>query len=221
MAITRGPDMVKSGVSKFTGAGGLVDKAKGIGGGEGGKEPSGTGRGRRLPVQEHVDVGVPIDVAYNQWTQFEEFPKFMHRVERVQQRDDTTLTWHENVWGVRRQWDAEITSQRPNERISWKSTSGTAQVGVVTFHALSDRLTRVQVNLDFQPQGFKEKTASGFRMSRRPLKSDLMRFKAFIEMRDEETGEWRGEIEDGDVVDEQERDDEAYEDEPEAEYDEE
>src|SRR5215204_5219465 len=149
----------------------------------------------------------------------------MHRVEKVDQRDETHLMWTEKIWGVRRQWEAEITQQRPNERIAWKSLDGTTNFGVVTFHALSDTLTRVQVNLDFQPQGLFEKTASGFRMSRRALKSDLMRFKAYIEMRDEETGEWRGEVEDGDIVDQSERDDEQREDEdydePEASSDEE
>jgi len=245
-AVSKGPDLVKSGVvdnvkDKVGAAGGpkalaagvaekggeLVSKVKGDGG-----DAEGTGKGRRLPVQEHVDVGVSIDTAYNQWTQFEEFPKFMHRVEKLDQRDDTHLMWTEKIWGVRRQWEAEITSQRPNERIAWKSLDGTNNTGVVTFHALADNLTRVQVNLDFQPHGLFEKTASGFRMSRRALKSDLMRFKAFIEMRDEETGEWRGEIEDGDVVEqrdedrrEDDRDDgqqpEAYEDSGESEdYDE-
>jgi uncharacterized membrane protein len=172
------------------------------GGGGGGDAPSGTGRGRRLPVQEHVDVAVPIDVVYNQWTQFEEFPRFMHRVERVEQRDDTHLMWHENIWGVRRQWEAEITDQRPNERIAWRSTGGVKQVGVVSFSELADNLTRVSVTLDFQPQGLMEKSASGMRFSRRALVSDLMRFKAFIEMEDEETGAWRGTVEDGEVTDE-------------------
>jgi hypothetical protein len=124
----------------------------------------------------------------------------MHRVEKVEQRDDAHLVWHEKIWGIRREWEAEITDQRPNERIAWKSLSGTQTTGVVTFHALSDRLTRIEVNLDFQPQGLLEKTASGFRMSRRALKSDLMRFKAFIEMKDEETGAWRGRVEEGEVA---------------------
>ena len=170
--------------------------------GKGGKAPTGHGRGRRLPVQEYVDVAVPIDVAYDQFTQFEEFPKFMHRVERIEQRDDTTLMWHENIWGVRRSWEAEIIDQQPCERIAWKSTDGTQTVGVVTFHELGDRLTRVYVNHDFQPKGLFEKTASGLRMSRRALKSDLMRFKAFIEMRDDPTGAWEGVIEDGKVQEE-------------------
>jgi hypothetical protein len=112
--------------------------------------------------------------------------------------------WHENIWGVRRSWEAEITEQTPCERIAWRSTGGPQTVGVATFHRMSDRLTRVYVNLDFQPKGLFEKTASGMRLSRRALKSDLMRFKAFVEMRDEATGEWRGKIEEGEVVDEPE-----------------
>jgi uncharacterized membrane protein len=169
-------------------------------GGSGGKA-DGTGRGRRLPIQESIDVGVPIDVAYNEWTQFEDFPEFMHRVEQIEQIDDTHLVWHENIWGRRRTWKAEITDQTPNERIAWRSEDGVENVGVITFHDMGDRLTRILVNLDFQPKGLMEKTASGFRMSRRALRSDLMRFKAHIEMQDEEEGAWRGTIEDGEVTD--------------------
>jgi hypothetical protein len=125
----------------------------------------------------------------------------MHRVERVEQKDDTHLMWHENVWGVRRQWESEISDQRPNERIAWQATSGSPQQkGVVSFHELSDRLTRIEVTLDQQPKGVFEKASSGLRMTRRALKSDLMRFKAFIETRDEETGAWRGEVEQGEVT---------------------
>ncbi|TMM05125.1 MAG: SRPBCC family protein [Actinobacteria bacterium] len=220
-AVTRGPDMVKDKVkpmvSEAGGAGSLVkgvvskggDVAGGITGklglaGKGKKRRAAeaTGRGRRLPVQEDIDVGVPIEVAYAQWTQFEEFPRFMHRVEKLEQRDDTTLMWHENIWGVRRSWEAEITEQTPCRRIAWRSKGGPNVVGVVTFHELSETLTRIQVNLDFQPKGFFEKAASGMRLSRRALKSDLMRFKAFIEMRDEPTGAWTGRIEEGEVVEE-------------------
>jgi uncharacterized membrane protein len=206
-------EFAKGALSTVSSAGGGLLSKVGIGTG-GADEAKGTGKGRRLPVQESVDVAVPLETAYNQYTQFEDFPKFMHRVEKVEQRDDTHLVWHENIWGVRREWEAEITDQRPNERIAWKSLTGTETTGVLTFHRLSDRLTRIEVNLDFKPQGLLEKTASGFRMSRRALKSDLMRFKAFIEMRDEETGAWRGRIEEGDVVEEPEA--EEYE-EPEAE----
>src|SRR5436190_5935269 len=177
----------------------MMDKF--TGGKGGGGKADGTGRGRRLPIQEAIDVGVPIDVAYNEWTQFEQFPEFMHRVEQIEQKDDTHLVWHENIWGRRRKWTAEITDQTPNERIAWRSEEGAENVGVITFHDLGDRLTRILVNLDFQPKGLMEKTASGFRMSRRALRSDLMRFKAHIEMQDEEEGAWRGTVEDGEVTD--------------------
>jgi uncharacterized membrane protein len=257
-AVTHGPGLVKDKVapriadaggagalaknvaSKGGGVAGAVggiassigDKLPGGGGGEKGKAPSGTGRGRRLPVQEFIDVGVDLQTAYDQFTQFEDWPKFMHRVERIEQRDDTTLMWHENIWGVRRSWEAEITEQEPCERIVWRSKNGPQTIGVVTFHRLSDNLTRIAITMDFQPKGLFEKTSSGTRISRRALRSDLMRFKAFIELRDEATGEWRGRIEDGEVVDEerdqeteasedQDFEDEEPADEEEAEYDDE
>jgi uncharacterized membrane protein len=168
------------------------------------KGTEGTGRGRRLPVQESIDIAVPVETAYDQYTQFEEFPRFMHRVEKVEQRDDTHLMWQENIWGVRRQFEVEIVEQTPNERIEWRSTGGPKVVGVVTFHELADRLTRIYMTVDWQPQGLFEKTASGTRMSRRALKSDLMRLKAFLEMHEEETGAWRGRIEEGEVVEQPE-----------------
>jgi uncharacterized membrane protein len=238
-AATKGPDLVKDKVMpKVAEAGGPGALAKGAlekggevaGGltkkfGRKGKAPSGTGRGRRLPVQEQIDVGVDLETAYDQWTQFEEFPQFMHRVEKVEQVDDETLMWHENIWGVRRAWQAEITDQQPTERIVWQSTDGPKQIGVVTFHRLSDRLTRIEVTLDFQPEGLFEKFASGTRITRRALRSDLMRFKAYVEMNDEATGAWRGRIEEGDVVDRpggaEEEEPEAEEEEPEAEEEEE
>jgi uncharacterized membrane protein len=232
-AVTKGPDLMKDKVApKISDAGGagalakgvaskgggvastvsgaasgITDKLGGIGGkgkDKKGKAPTGTGRGRRLPVQVYVDVAADLETTYDQFTQFEDWPQFMHRVEKIEQRDDTTLMWHENIWGVRRQWEAEITEQIPCERLTWRSTGGPQTVGVATFHRMSDRLTRVYVNLDFQPQGLFEKTASGMRLSRRALTSDLMRFKAFVEMRDEATGEWRGKIEEGEVVEESE-----------------
>jgi uncharacterized membrane protein len=234
MAATKGPDLVKDKVvPKVIEAGGpgalakgALDKGGGLAGGIAGnigeklggkkggdKKPTGHGRGRRLPVQEFVDVAVDIDTAYDQFTQFEEFPKFMHRVEKVEQKDETTLMWHENIWGVRRSWEAEIIDQQPPDRIAWRSKGQVQVVGVVTFHRLSENLTRVYVNMDFQPKGLFEKTASGFRMSRRALRSDLMRFKAFTEMKADPTGAWRGRIEDSEVVEEDEERDEG-EDEP-------
>jgi uncharacterized membrane protein len=170
----------------------------------GGDELKGVGRGRRLPMQAAIDVSVPVGVAYDQWTQFEEFPKFMFRTERIEQKDDTHLIWHEKIWGIRRQWEAEIVEQRPNEQIVWRSTSGPQNVGVVNFHQLHDpRLTRVQVNLDFQPTGLIEKTGSGWRAAIRALDTDLKRFKAFVEMKDAATGAWRGRVKEGEVQQEE------------------
>jgi len=203
----------------------IGDKLPGGGKKEEGESPSGTGRGRRLPVEEFVDVGADLETVYDQFTQFEDWPQFMHRVERIEQRDEATLMWHENIWGIRRSWEAEITDQSPCHRIAWRSTSGPQSIGVVTFHRLSDHLTRVALTMDFQPKGLFEKTSSGTRISRRALRSDLMRFKAFIELRDEATGSWRGRIEDGEVVDDRDdqepRDEERDEDGPEAAEDEE
>jgi uncharacterized membrane protein len=188
-------------------SGGIAGKAaeKLLGGGDsdddggGGKQPAkGWGRGRRLPIQCSVDVAVPIGVAYDQWTQLEDFPEFMHRVEQVEQKDDETVMWHENVWGVRRSWESQIVEQVPDERIVWRSDDRGGHSGVVTFHELSDRLTRVELNVDFQPEGIFEKLASGLRFHRRAVKTDLQRYKAFVEMRNEETGAWRGEIHDED-----------------------
>ncbi len=182
----------------ISGAGGLPSKAaEKLTGGETEDEkqpPRGWGRGRRLPVQCSIDVAVPTRVAYDQWTQFEDFPEFMHRVEQVEQRDNKTLVWHENIWGVRRSWRAEIVEQLPDERIAWRSDDRGGHSGVVTFHPLSKRLTRIELNVDFQPEGLLEKLSSGLRFHRRALKADLHRFKAFAEMRDEETGAWRGRI---------------------------
>jgi uncharacterized membrane protein len=237
-AVRHGPDLVKDKLEDAGGAGalakGIASKGGGVAGavggiagklGGGGKKkegesPSGYGRGRRLPVEEYIDVGVDLATAYDQFTQFEDWPEFMHRVERIEQRDESTLMWHENIWGVRRSWEAEITDQTPCERIAWRSKGGTQTVGVVTFHRLSENLTRILMTVDFQPKGLFEKTASGTRISRRAIKSDLMRFKAYIELKDEATGEWRGRIEDGEVVDD-ERDDERDDEEPRAEEDEE
>jgi uncharacterized membrane protein len=178
-------------------------------GGGGDKDPStGWGRGRRNPIQRWVDVAVPVDVAYNQWTQFEEFPKFMHRVTSITQDDDEPqkLHWEEKIWFSRRQWDAEVVEQIPNKRIVWKSVSGTAHTGRVTFHPLAEEgakgeaLTRVMVTIDFNPSGMIEKMASGLRFVKRATESDLARFKAFIEAHGEPTGTWAGRIEDGEVV---------------------
>jgi uncharacterized membrane protein len=158
-----------------------------------------------LPVQEAVDVGVPLETAYNQWTQFEDWPRFMHRLEAVTQEDDATVSFRAKVWGVPREFEARIVQQRPDERIRWTVAEGVRHTGVATFHRLSDRLTRIQVTLDVEPDSLIERAARGMRHVQRTVREDLGRFKAFIEMQDAETGAWRGTIEDGEVVREGDR----------------
>jgi uncharacterized membrane protein len=159
----------------------------------------GVGKGRRMPVQQSADIGVPVTTVYNQFTQFEEWPKFMHRVQSVSQEDESHLNFKVKMWTRTREYTAEITEQRPDERIAWKVTEGISHTGVVTFHELAPRLTRVDVSLDLQPGGMIEKMARGMRFVKRAVRADLARFKAYILVQEEASGEWRGEIEDGEV----------------------
>ncbi|WP_112105028.1 SRPBCC family protein [Parafrankia sp. Ea1.12] len=145
-------------------------------------------------VQESIDVAVPVRTAYNQWTQFESFPNFMEGVESVQQTDDTHTHWKIKAGGAEREFDATITEQLPDERVSWKSTEGTRHAGVVTFHRLADDATRVTVQMDWQPEGLAEKAGSVLGADDRRVKDDLKRFKSFIEERGQETGAWRGDV---------------------------
>jgi len=145
-------------------------------------------------VVESVDVDVPVNVAYNQWTQFESFPEFMGGVEEIRQVDDTHNHWVTKIGGVEREFDTEITEQHPDERVAWKSTDGTTHAGVVTFHRLADAQTRVTVQLDWQPEGVTEKAGSVLGVDDRQVKSDLKKFKQFIESRGAETGAWRGDV---------------------------
>ena len=242
-AVKKGPELLEDTVKPMLedagGVKGLVGQAMssdGSGGGMlsklmpagddddgGGNAGDGTGKGRRMPVQQAVDVAAPIDVVYDQWTQFEDYPRFMHRVQRVEQRDDSHVAFHAKVWGINRMWEAEIVEQRPDERIVFKSVNGVQLTGVVTFHDMAERLTRIELNIDVDPNGPLEKIARGTRAIKRAARGDLKRFKAFVEMHEDETGAWRGEIEDGDVVsepDEDEAEAEAPED-AEASYEEE
>ena len=160
----------------------------------------GTGKNRRMPVQQAVDVAVPIETAYNQWTQFEDWPEFMFRVSQVSQEDDNQVTFTVKQWNVTRQFTADIETQRPEERIKWKVSQGLAHTGVVTFHELAENLTRIEVTIDVDPSGLIEKAGRGMRHVKRTVRSELHRFKAFIEMQAMETGAWRGIIEDGEVM---------------------
>src|SRR5262245_47687205 len=156
-------------------AGKAADKLTG-GGGDGGKKT------RRLPIQRWTDVAAPIDVVYGKWTNFEEFPKFMHRVLSVQKKDRNKLTWEEKIWFSKRQWEGMITERKKNDRIAWKTTQGTSHEGVISFHKLDTGLTRVMVDMDFQPSGMIEKMGSGMRFVKRAVQADLARFKAHVEL---------------------------------------
>lgn len=145
-------------------------------------------------IEKSIDVNVPVHTAYNQWTQFEEFPKFMEGVERVTQLDDKRLHWRANVGGKTEEWDAKITEQIPDQRIAWRNTTGAQNAGVVTFHRLADNETRVMLQLEYDPQGFVENVGDMLGVVSRRVEGDLERFKEFIESRGHETGAWRGEI---------------------------
>jgi uncharacterized membrane protein len=145
-------------------------------------------------VIKTVDVNVPVRTAYNQWTQFESFPHFMEGVEYVKQLDDQRLHWRANVGGQVKEWDARITEQIPDERIAWCSTSGAENAGVVTFHRLADNLTRITLQIDYDPEGFVENVGDALGFVSRRMEGDLERFKQCIEDRGHETGAWRGTI---------------------------
>jgi uncharacterized membrane protein len=134
-------------------------------------------------IEQSVEVNVPLRTAYNQWTQFEEFPRFMEGVKEVRQTDATRM-----------HWVAEITEQRPDERVAWKNVGGKRNAGVVTFHRLDADHTRMMVQLDFMPEGLIEKLGDALAAPDRRIAGDLQRFKEMIESRGTETGGWRGEV---------------------------
>ena len=171
----------------------------GEGGGGGKGAQPGVGKGRRMPVQQAIDIGIPVTAAYNHFTQFEEWPKFMHRVQSVSQDDETHLKFKTKIWLFSREFTAEIEEQRPDERIQWNVTEGITHHGVATFHEIAPRLTRVEINVDVEPSGLIEKSARGMRHVKRAIRADLHRFKAHVMMNDEPEGGWRGTIEDGEV----------------------
>jgi uncharacterized membrane protein len=146
-------------------------------------------------ITESVDVKVSVSTAYNQWTQFESFPKFMDGVEEIRQVDDTHTHWTVNVAGVTREFDATITEQNHDERVAWTSDSGPTHAGVITFHRIGDDTTRVTAQMDIDPDGFVESVADKLGILDRKVKGDMERFKTFIESRGaQETGAWRGDV---------------------------
>jgi uncharacterized membrane protein len=156
--------------------------------GKGGKSEGmeGVGKGRRMPIQQDIDIGAPIDMVYKHWTDYEKWPEFMHRLENVSQEDDEHIAFKTKIWGISKEFRAEIVENEPGERIKWKVTDGVTHAGVVTFHELGPRLTRVEVNLDVQPGSLIEKAARGMRHVKRAVRADLARFKAYVLMEKQE-----------------------------------
>jgi hypothetical protein len=185
-----------------------------------------------MPVQQWVYISVPIRHAYNGWTEYKQWPRYMHRANQVDpQFDDQSVRLRvtEKMWGFSRPFTAEVISQRPDEHIKWESREGTKHTGVLNFHELGPRLTLIQLNLDHSPSGMVEKLARGARFVKRAIRADFHRFQAWIEMKsDEELEElegWRGTIEDGqivksheDAVGEERRPEEGEEEEPTGEH---
>jgi uncharacterized membrane protein len=147
-------------------------------------------------VEETIDVAVPVRTAYDQWTQFESFPNFMSGVESVTQLTDTTNHWKTKIGGVEREFDTEIVEQQPDERIAWRSVDGKSHAGVVTFSRLGADSTKVSVRFEWDPETFTEKVGAALNIDDKQVKSDMRKFKEFIETRGTETGAWRGEVND-------------------------
>jgi uncharacterized membrane protein len=145
-------------------------------------------------VEQQIDVDVPVSVAYDQWTQFEEFPRFMEGVKRVVQLDDKHLSWEAEVGGQKREWLADIVDQVPDQRIAWRSSSGERNDGAVVFESEGPNRTRIELTIDFEPDGPLENIGTALGLVERRVKGDLERFKSFIEQRGQPTGAWRGEI---------------------------
>jgi uncharacterized membrane protein len=148
-------------------------------------------------ISKSVEVDVPVTTAYNQWTQFEEFPRFMEGVKSVRQLDDKTLEWKAEIAGIERSWRAEIVDQIPDRRISWRSTSGAKNNGIVTFDQLGDNRTRVNLEIEVDPEGLVENVGDALGILDHRIAGDLERLKEFIESRGQETGAWRGEVKQG------------------------
>ena len=144
-------------------------------------------------IEQSIDVEAPISTVYNQWTQFEEYPRFMDGIEEIRQSDERKLHWVAEFGGSRHEWDAEITEQLPDERVAWRNTDGKDNAGVVTFHKVADDRTRVMVQMDWAPEGVKEKLGSALGFDNRRVEGDLKRFKELVESRGA-SGAWRGEV---------------------------
>jgi uncharacterized membrane protein len=145
-------------------------------------------------IEKSVEINVPVRTAYNQWTQFEEFPYFMEGVRQVTQLTDKRLRWRAEIGGKEKEWDAEITEQIPDTRIAWRSLTGAANAGIVSFQPLAGSKARVTVRMEYTPEGAVENVGDWVGIVSNRVEGDLQRFKEFIESRGTETGAWRGEI---------------------------
>lgn len=145
-------------------------------------------------VEKAIEINVPVRTAYNQWTQFEEFPRFMEGVKQVKQLDDKHLHWKAEIAGKEKEWDAEITEQIPDKRIAWKSQGGTMTAGVVTFQPVSDAKSKVMLHMEYDPRGVIENVGDAVGAVSQRVEGDLERFKHYIETRGQETGAWRGTV---------------------------
>ena len=148
-------------------------------------------------IEKMIEVDAPLRAVYNQWTQFEEFPRFMVGVMSVKQLDDTHVHWHAEIWGKDKEWDAEITEQEPDKRISWRSISGAKNAGTVRFEPLGPDRTRVHLAMAYEPEGPAENVGGALGILSVRVQNTLEDFKKFIEQRGRETGGWRGEVHHG------------------------
>jgi uncharacterized membrane protein len=145
-------------------------------------------------VEKTIEINVPVRTAYNQWTQFEEFPRFMEGVKQVSQLDDKHLHWKAEIAGQEKEWDAEITEQIPDQRIAWTSRGGMMTAGVVTFQPLSEAKSKVMLHMEYDPKGVVENVGDAVGAVGQRIEGDLERFKQYIETRGQETGAWRGTV---------------------------
>jgi uncharacterized membrane protein len=148
-------------------------------------------------IEKSIEVACPVRTVYNQWTQFEEFPRFMAGVKEVKQLDDTHVHWHAEIWGKDKEWDAEITEQVPDQVISWRSISGAANAGSVRFQPVSHDRTLVRLMMEYEPEGAVEKAGDAVGVFSARVQNTVEDFKKFIEERGAETGAWRGEVHGG------------------------
>jgi uncharacterized membrane protein len=145
-------------------------------------------------IEKSIDLNVAVRTAYNQWTQFEEFPRFMEGVEQVQQIDDKHIHWKANIGGKQEEWDAEITEQVPDQRIAWRSQSGAKNEGIVIFSPVTEGKSKINLRIEYEPKGMVEKTGDMIGVVSQRVEGDLKRFKDYIESRGHETGSWRGNV---------------------------